>query len=73
VYASPNPQVYALNDKSRGLKMPKHVSSLKKILPKMEVPPALESAPIPLVMLLTCEKFQNTNYVKKYNPEHRTK
>ena len=30
VHASPNLQVYALNDRSRGLKTPEHVSSQKK-------------------------------------------
>jgi len=30
VHASPNSQVYALNDRSRGLKMSEHVSSQKK-------------------------------------------
>ena len=34
VHASPNPQVYALNDRSRGLKTPEHVSSQKKNLLK---------------------------------------
>ena len=55
VHASPNPQIYALNDRSRGLKTPEHVSSQKKICYEMEIPPALESALIPLVMLLTCK------------------
>ena len=32
VHASPNPQIYVLNDKSRGLKTPEHVSSQKKKL-----------------------------------------
>jgi len=73
VHASLNLQVYALNDISHGLKTWEHVSNLNFFLSKMKVPPALESDLIPLVMLLTCEKFQNTNYVKKYNPEHRTK
>jgi len=39
----------------------------------MEIPLALESTLIPLVMLLTCEKMPDTKYMKKYNPEHRTK
>jgi len=52
-----NLQVYVLNDRSRGLKNSENVSSQKKIMLQMEIPPALESALIPLVTLLTCEKM----------------
>ena len=82
VHASPNPQVYALNDRSRGLKTSEHVSSQKKKFAKIwRSHRALESALIPLVMLLNlqsnteqriCEKnTQNTEYAKKIYPEHR--
>lgn len=52
-----------LDGRSYGLKTSEHVSNLKRIYAKVEVPLALESVLIPLVILLTYEKFQNTKYV----------
>ena len=71
VHASPNPQVYALNDRSRGLKTPKHVSSQKKFAKIWRSHQALESALIPLVMLLTCKQYPNREMAKKRYREHR--
>ena len=82
VHASPNPQIYALNDRSRGLKTPEHVSSPKKNFSKFGDPTepwkVLWSH---LLCFLTCKVIpnreyarkntQNTEYAKKIYPEHR--
>ena len=73
LHDSPNLQVYALNNKSQGLKTLEHVSSQIFFLLKMEIPPALQSALIPLVMLLTYEKIPEYQISGKIYSEHRTK
>ena len=82
VHASPNPQFYAFNDRSRGLKTPEHVSSLKKNSLKVGDPtepwkvlwyhllcsePANETQNIDL----RGKNTETTEYAKKIYPEHR--
>jgi len=38
----------------------------------MEIPPARESAMIPLVMLLNCKKIPEYQICEEIYPEHRT-
>ena len=72
VHASPNPQVYALNDRSRGLKTSEHVSSLNFFFAKIwRSHRALESALIPLVMLLTCKAIPKHRICEEKIPRHR--
>ena len=72
VHASPNPQFYALNDRSRGLKTPEHVSSQNFFFAKIwRSHRALESALIPLVMLLTCKAIPKHRICEKRYQEHR--
>jgi len=53
--------------------MMEHVSSYKKIMLKMEIPKALESALIPLVMLLTYKKMKKYQIYEETQPKTQKK
>jgi len=71
MHASQNPQVYALNDKSRVLKTPEHVSSLKTNFMKIGGTNGLGKFSDTTCYALDLREILNTKNMKQYSPKHR--
>ena len=72
VHASPNLQVYVLNDRSCGLKTPEHVSSQFFFFAKNGDPTSPRKCYDTTVMILTCEKIPEYKICEEIYQKHRT-